>query len=158
MAPEVVLSKPYNLSADVFSFSTLAWQVLELKFPFESLSAIRYIEVVCKEGWRPPLSTKWPALLKGTLKDGWDTNHVNRPDFTRVSCVLRGVMKQMAESDRVDIHDRSLHMIDRSNRSQHSRTRRMRSDSRGTESSMDHSNSNHFFRRKREPADADEEI
>ena len=155
MAPEVVQSKHYNLKADVFSFATLAWHVLELKYPFESLSAMRYIEVVCQDGWRPQLSTKWPALLRSVLKDSWDANHAHRPDFTRVGFVLRGVMKQMADSGRADIHDRSMHMIDRSNRSMHSRwARRMRSDSRGAESSMDHSNSNHFFRRnKREPAD-----
>ena len=155
MAPEVVLSKPYNLKADVFSFATLAWHVLELKYPFESLSAMRYIEVVCKDedGWRPPLSTKWPALLRSVLKDSWDADLANRPDFTRVGFVIRGIMKQMADSDRADIHDRSMHMIDRSNRSMHSRLRRMRSDSRGTESSMDFSNSNHFFRHKRVAAD-----
>ena len=153
MAPEVVLSKPYNLAADVFSFATLSWQVLELKVPFESLSAMRYIEVVCKDGWRPPFSTKWPAFLRSVLKDSWNANLAERPDFTRLANVIRGVMKQMAESDRADIHNRSLHMIDRSNRSLHSRIRRTRSNSRGTESSMDHSHSNHFRRVRREAAD-----
>ena len=153
MAPEVVQSKPYNLKADVFSFATLAWHVLELKYPFESLSAMRYIEVVCKDGWRPVLSTKWPALLRSVLKDSWDSSLADRPDFTRVGFVIRGMMKQMADSDRSDIHDRSSHMNNRSNHSLHSRLRRMRSNSRGTESSMDHSNSNHFRRHRREAAD-----
>ena len=138
MAPEVALSEPYNLAADVFSFATLAWQVLELKTPFESLSAIRYIEVVGREGWRPPLSTKWPVRLRRVLQDGWNANLAERPNFTRISKVLRGEMAIMADSDRGSIHERTQHMMDRSNRSQNSRIiRRMPSNSRGAENSRE---------------------
>lgn len=138
MAPEVALSKPYNLTADVFSFATLAWQVLELKTPFESLSAMRYIEVVCREGWRPPLSTKWPARLRRVLQDSWNANLAERPDFNRVGKVLRGEMTAMADSDHGSIHERTQHMMDRSNRSQNSRIiRRMRSNSKGIENSLE---------------------
>ena len=138
MAPEVALSKPYNLTADVFSFATLAWQVLELKTPFESLSAMRYIEVVCREGWRPPLSTKWPARLRRVLQDSWNANLAERPNFTRISRVLRGEMTAMADSDHGSIHERTQHMMDRSNRSQNSRIiRRMRSNSKGIENSLE---------------------
>jgi len=138
MAPEVVLSKPYNLKSDIFSFATLAWQVLELKVPFESLSAMRYIEVVCREGWRPPLSARWPALLRRVLQDSWNANLAERPNFTRIGRVLRGEMTSMADSDHGSIHERTQHMMDRSNRSQNSRIiRRMRSNSKGTENSVE---------------------
>ena len=34
MAPEVALCKNYGLSADVFSYSILLWEIISLKIPF----------------------------------------------------------------------------------------------------------------------------
>ena len=34
MAPEVALCKTYGLSADVYSFSVLLWEIISLKIPF----------------------------------------------------------------------------------------------------------------------------
>ncbi len=35
MAPEVALGQPYDESADVFSFSLVAWEMLHLRKPFD---------------------------------------------------------------------------------------------------------------------------
>ena len=120
MAPEVALSKPYNLTADVFSFATLMWQVLELKTPYEyeSFSAKDYITQVCVLEYRPHIPSKWPAYLRALMKDSWKADLAKRPDFTRVTNVLRGEMRDMADAGRASIHQRSAHMMDRSNRSQ----------------------------------------
>lgn len=34
MAPEVALCKNYGLSADIFSYSILLWEIISLKIPF----------------------------------------------------------------------------------------------------------------------------
>ena len=117
MAPEVALCKPYNLTSDIFSFATLMWYVLELKTPYESFTAGDYKRQVCEQGYRHPIPSKWPVCLRELMKDSWKADLAKRPDFARVSNVLRGEMRDMADAGRASIHQRTTHMMNRSNRS-----------------------------------------
>jgi len=117
MAPEVAQCKTYNLTADVFSFATLMWQVLELKTPYESFTAKDYMTQVCDLGYRHAIPSKWPFFLRELMKDSWKADLAERPDFKRVSSVLRGEMRDMADAGRASIHQRTTHMMNRSNNS-----------------------------------------
>ena len=117
MAPEVALCQPYNLSADVFSFGTLLWQVLALRDPYETFDVRDYNEKVCKLGYRLDIPGSWPALVREMLKDCWQQRPSKRPDFRRIVNIIRGEMKDMAGSNRASIHNRTTHMMNRSIRS-----------------------------------------
>jgi serine/threonine protein kinase len=117
MAPEVARGKPYNLTADVFSFATLTWQVLELRTPFEGFTPRDYMTQVCERGFRPSIPSKWQVPLRELIKDSWKADLAERPDFTRVSNVLRGEMRDIADAGRASIHQRTTHMMNRSSRS-----------------------------------------
>ena len=112
MAPEVALCKPY-----VFSFATLTWQVLELRTPFEGFTPRDYMTQVCERGFRPSIPSKWQVPLRELIKDSWKADLAERPDFTRVSNVLRGEMRDIADAGRASIHQRTTHMMNRSSRS-----------------------------------------
>lgn len=117
MAPEVALCKPYNLTADVFSFATLMYYVLELQTPYESFTPGDYKRQVCEQGYRHSIPSKWPVCLRELMKDSWKADLAKRPDFARVSNVLRGEMRDMADAGRASIHQRTTHMMNRSSRS-----------------------------------------
>ena len=54
MAPEVALSEPYALSADVYSFSILLWEILALNKAFSTMTVEEHRELVVKGKERPP--------------------------------------------------------------------------------------------------------
>merc|ERR1719469_1623108 len=63
MAPEVVLCKSYNESADVFSFGILLWQMLSCATPYDGFTVKMYETLVVEKGYRPQdpkVKEKWP--------------------------------------------------------------------------------------------------
>ena len=72
IAPEVALGQPYNEFADVYSFSTLLWQILELDTPYRGFDTMRMLEhKVYQGGHRPLCSPKWPKRIVDVLHRGW---------------------------------------------------------------------------------------
>lgn len=48
MAPEVALGEPYNLSADIYSFAILFWELVSLEKAYGRLSQDEHKETVIK--------------------------------------------------------------------------------------------------------------
>lgn len=119
MAPEVVLCKPYNLGADVFSFSVLIWEIMALKTPFLGYSVLEHKQRIVERGERPQLKRSWPKYLKSLLKSSWDDNIGSRYDMPRISGILRSEIGLL--SNREDISNRTRHMMNRSRRSRRGR-------------------------------------
>ena len=92
MAPEVIKNKPYNFKADVFSFTTLLWEILALKKPFAELSGQEVKEWVADFGNRPHISKQWPQAIRKLMKAGWSSDPEQRPTMKEVRNTLAGLL------------------------------------------------------------------
>lgn len=70
MAPEVVLGKPYDQMADVFSFGVLFWEILTLDWAFNGYSTQEFFMRVGKNNERLPLPTGGPAMVRSIIAEG----------------------------------------------------------------------------------------
>jgi len=84
MAPEVAKSEPYNLSADVFSFGIIFWQVMSLDTPFAKFDSEQHHEVVVERGYRPACSKAWPKEWKILMRESWSPRIEVRPTFEKI--------------------------------------------------------------------------
>jgi len=119
MAPEVVLCKPYNLKADVYSFGLLLYQVMSFKCPFESFSIRDHMNKVVIRNYRPPIPRDTSTVVQTLIKESWSPEIGKRPDFERISSLLRVEMSMQAQGNRSDVLHRTDHMHDRSKHSCH---------------------------------------
>ena len=113
MAPEVAQVMPYGLSADVYSFGILMWEMLTLKAAFEGYTREKHYKEVVVEGKRPKLSKSWPFVVQNFIDRCWDETPSKRPTFQAV-CEL---IKFDLPGDQVDFSCRSRESIRRSYRS-----------------------------------------
>lgn len=74
MAPEVALGEAYNLSADIYSFAILFWELCALEKAFGKLSQDEHKETVIKGGERPPLKREWKTAIQYILQNCWKRN------------------------------------------------------------------------------------
>jgi len=122
MAPECMLGQKYNQSVDVFSFGILLWEIFALKIPFKGFNRLDFMQRVCKGPMlRPDGSIKCPPLTKAIMKECWEHEAKNRPDFNRISMVIRGEMNDMTEGLNASLRDRTTHLMNRSRNSMHTR-------------------------------------
>jgi serine/threonine protein kinase len=91
-APEIFRGDPYNLKADVYSFSLLCHEVLTLERPYSDIPHGYHDKLVFHEGCRPELSMEWPNDLRFFLKVGWSENIRKRPEMEHIPAALRDVI------------------------------------------------------------------
>lgn len=89
MAPEVALNEPYNLSADVYSFGIVMWQILALDFPFADMSVKEHHDRVILGNSRPPYSSSWSNVLTTMLRNTWVPDPLVRMKMALVNKTLR---------------------------------------------------------------------
>lgn len=89
MAPEVALSESYNLSADIYSFSILFWEILTLSKAFERLAPDEHRDRVIKKDERPDLDKTWTPGICALLEGCWHTCAPKRPAARDVYKVIR---------------------------------------------------------------------
>lgn len=115
MAPEVALCKPYSTSADVFSFGMLLWEMFALKLPFQGFTRKEYFDAIATNGMRPRVRSSWPGICCQIIKDAWNKDPLERPDFHRICNMLRTEVAVL--NDSAEVINRTTHMM---NRSRHS--------------------------------------
>ena len=89
MAPEVGLGRPYNLSADVYSWSMVMWFMLALEPPFGFYTESMIASRVLRKGSRPAIFKRWNELIGDIMRASWDVDIQNRPSFLEISLVLK---------------------------------------------------------------------
>jgi Protein tyrosine and serine/threonine kinase len=89
MSPEVFLGKPYNLKADVYSFSIVLHELISLETPYRMYNAALHEMLVCNEGIRPRIPSWWPDELQELLETGWAANPRERPSIKQVCLSLK---------------------------------------------------------------------
>lgn len=112
MAPEVASSRPYNMSADVYSFGILLHQILSMETPFGKFNAQLHREHVVKRGSRPETPDKWPVTWSGLMKLCWAQEQHKRPSMQQVQEELRGNIFVLQGGD-----DSCLNLTRRTNKS-----------------------------------------
>lgn len=74
MAPEVSIGEPYNLSADIYSFAILFWELVALEKAFGKLSQEEHKKTVIHGNDRPPLRREWRQPICAILESCWKRN------------------------------------------------------------------------------------
>ncbi len=138
MAPECMMLEKYNHKADVFSFGILLWEMFALKIPMKGFDRRDYTEKVCKGGFRPSCGgMNIPTMTKSIMKECWSEKVRDRPEFDRISNVIRGDMMDLTESSSGELQNRTQHKMNKSQNSMHQRqkltTDNMDGSSRGSD-------------------------
>lgn len=84
MAPECGKYLRYNLSADVYSFSMLLWEIITMTQPLEDFTYTRLKSEVFEDGYRPSLTAVNNKSLRDLIKVGWHQDASKRPSMDTV--------------------------------------------------------------------------
>lgn len=84
MAPEVILCKNYGLSADVYSYAVLVWEVFSDRIPFPNMSLDKHFERVVLKHKRPKTIKSLPKEMHNILDNAWSHERSERPPFTSI--------------------------------------------------------------------------
>jgi serine/threonine protein kinase len=99
MAPEVARSEPYNLSADVYSFGLLLWQICALDLPYDGMNRQDHSELVVHGNERPQLDSSWSTPLRILMKRAWEPDPLVRPTMDSIYKILRREICALRDGD-----------------------------------------------------------
>jgi len=99
MAPEVALSEPYNLTADVYSFGLLLWQVSSLELPYDGMKRSDHSKHVVRGNERPHLDSAWSTPLRILMKRAWEADPALRPSFKSMARILKREIATLRDGD-----------------------------------------------------------
>jgi len=99
MAPEVARSEPYNLSADVYSFGLLLWQICSLDLPYDGMNRQDHAELVVHGHERPQLDSSWSTPLRILMKRSWEPDPLVRPSMDSIYKILRREICALRDGD-----------------------------------------------------------
>lgn len=103
MAPEIAAMQSYNLSADVYSFGMVFWQILSCSEPYDKYSRKMIEEYVMKKAYRPKIIPNWRKVWKTLVSECWDPKPSKRPDFDLVMSTLRDEVYELQSDETFDI-------------------------------------------------------
>lgn len=113
MAPEIAKGEPYNLKADVYSYSLICHEVMTLKKPFGTIASAKHDQAVFFDGVRPEISKSWPIGFANFLKRSWSTNVSGRPTMEEAIQILQKEFTIMLTSSSKHPSHRNLFSIRR---------------------------------------------
>ncbi len=99
MAPEVAKCLPYNLSADVYSFGLLLWQICSLQLPYDGMTRQDHSELVVHGCERPSLDSSWSTPLRILMKRAWEPDPSVRPGMDSIYKILRREICALRDGD-----------------------------------------------------------
>ena len=99
MAPEVARSEPYNLTADVYSFGLLLWQVCSMDLPYDGMNRQDHSELVVYGDERPPLDASWSTPLRILMKRAWEPDPSVRPSMDSIYKILKREICSLRDGD-----------------------------------------------------------
>eukprot|EP00055_Hartaetosiga_balthica_P016027 m.98859 g.98859 ORF g.98859 m.98859 type:complete len:1251 (-) comp9023_c2_seq2:133-3885(-) len=98
-APEVHQGSDYSLSADVYSFGIVMWEVYTRELPFEHLRTPWEIRTAIIDGERPAIPKHISSDIKILMERCWAQNATERPSFNDI---LHKINMIMDDSDSVN--------------------------------------------------------
>lgn len=96
MAPECGMYQPYNLSADVYSFSMLLWEIVTLEKPLKNFTYTKLKNEIFIDGERPPIKKVFNKKLKALIGAGWSHNPQSRPSIDEVYDILKSLYMSLS--------------------------------------------------------------
>lgn len=96
MAPEVLCQRPYTLSADVYSFGMVFWQIMSLEpFLADITSKRSCVEQVVQQNVRPMLDDEWSDSIQELLKACWARHANKRPTMKHIYTTLQNEIQSL---------------------------------------------------------------
>lgn len=117
MAPEVILCKNYGLSADVYSYAILVWEVFSDRTPFPNMSCDKHFEHVVLKHKRPKTIKSLPKEMHNMIDDAWSHERSERPNFKSICEKLASQIVVLNCISAHSISDRTAQLMNRSLRS-----------------------------------------
>ena len=74
----------YGLSADVYSYGIICWELASLMQPFKGLTPIQAAFAVARKGLRPQISAGTPGEMASLIRRCWASNPNSRPTFVEI--------------------------------------------------------------------------
>lgn len=99
MSPEVARSEPYNLTADVYSFGLLLWQICSLQLPYDGMNRQDHSELVVHGNERPILNSNWSTPLRILMKRAWEPDPLVRPSMDSIYKILKREICALRDGD-----------------------------------------------------------
>lgn len=97
MAPEVADKSPYDLSADVYSYGVVLWEVLALASPREAFKKCQHM-IPDDEMCPLPLCTCWSDTLREVVRACLSYIPEDRPTMRDVCEALQGLLEDLGVS------------------------------------------------------------
>jgi serine/threonine protein kinase len=123
MSPEVARSEPYNLTADVYSFGLLLWQICSLQLPYDGMNRQDHSELVVHGNERPPLDSNWSTPLRILMKRAWEPDPLVRPSMDSIYKILKREICALRDGDESGLEHtrrRSTFVLNRPSQANHS--------------------------------------
>jgi len=117
MAPEVARHKNYNVSADIYSFAMVSYELLSLEKPYDGWTRDMHAELVCGRGLRPDTTnTMHPVSpeMRLMLEQAWSSNPSSRGTMSHIGSNLQYLesqqVKYLSEQQRqIEFQQQQLH-------------------------------------------------
>jgi hypothetical protein len=93
MAPEVGLNLPYNMKADVYSWSMILWYIMALEPPLSLYTPEMILDRVFEKGHRPATKVKWSPAITELLRMCWSEDLLERPSFKDIMSKLQNIVR-----------------------------------------------------------------
>jgi Protein tyrosine and serine/threonine kinase len=104
------------LTADVYSFALLLWQVCSLDLPYDGMNRQDHSELVVHGNERPPLNSSWSTPLRILMKRAWEPDPSVRPSMESIYKILKREICALRDGDESGLEHqtrRSTFVLDR---------------------------------------------
>jgi len=102
MAPEVMMGRPVDESADIYAFGIVLWEIVTQEVPFPEMNSYPvFRRAICTQNVRPPIPENCPKSVKSLLEISWHKDPEARPDFVQIIAYLNDILTEVAIRDPV---------------------------------------------------------
>lgn len=113
MSPEVYKSETYNISADIYSFGMVFWEILALEKPFEEYSTSMHKDLVIGKGYRPMCKETWGGEVNQVMTQSWKTDKFLRPTSTNNVETLKDIFSKLKKKRNKKLRNRKNPVLTR---------------------------------------------